>query len=380
MAYLAVINRGYDTAGLYVMDLNLSTTYKTVYIQCNGYASPNLAKSYVSQNSETWTVPGLSCGRRYDVQWQIESKGGSTATGSGSFQTLECPIDHTVGDIYWFTANPNTQIPGQVSLSWASAENATSYELHLWKDGYIPVGSYSTPYTSYIVSNLIQGGSYDAIVWGKRAGEMDGPQSSRSFTMPTFRSPPGQPGAVTLTPSTSTDGVLYVSWGYAFDADDYLVTIYRSNGTYVTDTSTLGNSVTFSGLTIGWTYYVIVVPRNTAGNGSSRTSLNITIPEIKRRPANWQWDSAKSSGGTLNIMASEWNRFLNRIDDFRAYKKLSAGTYSYASMSSTITANQYNQARLAISSMGAVPYAVSAGATINASEFNNIRDYLNTIN
>lgn len=378
MAFLAIINRTQGGATFYVSDLNIDALYDTISISVDGKRSPNLAEAYKSQTSKWWTVSSLNCGQNYTVFWYIKSKGGSEAEGQGSFTVLPCSVDNSVGTIPWASAYPDSQTGGLVTLAWGAATNATGYTIHLWR-GSSSVNSYYSSSTTRDISGLVQGASYTAYIWGTRPGESDGPQNSVSFNMPTFRGPPGQPGAIILQPSTETEGTLNVSWGGAYDADNYLVTIYRSNGTYIDDVSTYYTYTTFRGLVVGWTYYVVVVPRNSAGNGTSRTSSSITMPVIKYRPNNWQWDSVKSSGSVVNVTASEWNRFLNRIDAFRLYKGLSSGSYTYASVGGSITANQYNQARAAISSMGATPYVATAGTQIYASQFNQIRDYLNAI-
>lgn len=378
MAFLATFNTTETSISFYVADLNMTTTYSEIYVSCNGQRSPNLAKSTISQTSERWTLYGLQCGDSYVASWYIRSSGGSEADGSSVVWTADCPVDVSVGPISWFAHYPDMN-GRDVSFSWGDAANATSYFFELYLNGSI-VQRYSVPGKSTSVQNLSYG-NYSAYVRGERFGVNDGPASNLTFSFsPPVDLTPGQPGTVSLSPSTSTPGRLYASWGSASGASDYLVTIYTGAGGYVDSVTVAGTSVTFNGLTEGRSYYVAVVPRNSHGSGPSSTSLTITMPSINVRPSNWQWDNAKTAGSALNITANEWNRFLNRIDAFRAYKGYSAGSYTYASTGSDITANQYNQARSAIATMGAVPPAVSRGATIRASEFNSIRDYLNTIN
>lgn len=378
MAFLAIINRTQGGATFYVTDLNDTVRYRNITIRVDGKTSPNLAKSELSTVSNWWTVSTLSCGTNYSVTWSIESIGGSTSSGSGSFTTLPC--DAPIGNVGFISAGQDSAVDSKLNINYGAATNADYYRIRLIDTSTFGVIRDTTESGRSLTFINVPVGEYIVQVWGEDYSGRSGPSLERVVTMINQRPVPGSPGYVSVEASTETAGRLYASWGSASGASDYLVTVYYSTGGYVTDAVVYGNSATFNGLIEGRTYYVIVVPRNNNGNGPSRTSSNITMPIVKTRPNNWQWDSTKLSGNSLNITASEWNRFLNRIDAFRSYKGLGSGSYTYASVSSTIAANQYNQARLAISSIGAVPYAVSSGSTIYASEFNQIRDYLNTIN
>lgn len=378
MAFLAIINRTQGGATFYVSDLNDTVRYRNVTIRVDGKTSPNLAKSELSQVSNWWTVSTLSCGANYSVTWSIESIGGSTASGSGSFTTLPC--DAPIGDVGYISAGQDSAVDSKLNINYGAATNADYYRIRLIDTSTFGVIRDTTESGRSLTFINVPLGEYIVQVWGEDYSGRSGPSLERVVTMINQRPVPGSPGYVSVEASTETAGRLYVSWGAASGANNYLVTVYYSTGGYVTDMVVYNTSATFDGLIEGRTYYIIVVPRNNNGNGPSRSSSNITLPIVKKRPSNWQWDSTKLSGNALNVTASEWNRFLNKIDAFRSYKGLGSGSYTYASVSSTIAANQYNQARLAISSIGAVPYAVSSGSTIYASEFNQIRDYLNTIN
>lgn len=378
MAFLAIINRTQGGATFYVTDLNDTVRYRNVMIRVDGKTSPNLAKSELSLVSNWWTVSTLSCGTNYSVTWSIESIGGSTSSGSGSFTTLPC--DAPIGSVGYISAGQDTSVDSKLNVNYGAAANADYYRIRLIDTANFGIIRDTTEVGRSLTFINISYGEYIVQVWGEDYSGRSGPTMERGVSMVNQRPTPGGPGYVSVDPSTTTPGRLYASWGSASLATDYLVTVYNSSGGYVDSGVTSSTTMTFSGLIEGRSYYVTVVPRNSNGNGPSSSSSTITMPVINKRPSDWSWDNAKTSGGALNVTANEWNRFLNRIDAFRTYKGYGSGSYTYASMGNTITANQYNQARLAISSMGAVPYAVSAGAAIKASEFNNIRDYLNTIN
>lgn len=283
----------------------------------------------------------------------------------------------------------------QNSIEWMISEltypdyQYSNFRLEVWTENNVLVTSQNwtsntgQPYTLRTISGLQPGRFYIAKAWIRYLQQSQEYVGSTVYStlegtpVPTV---PDSPSSITVTPSSTDEGRLYVAWGSATRATDYLVTLYNGSGGYITDTTTTATSTEFGGLAAGGQYYVKVVPRNSYGNGSSVMSVTVTMPIINVRPENWTWDNPKVAGSNVNVTASEWNRFLNKIDAFRKdYKGLSGGSYTYASQGTRIKAEQYNQARSAISSMGAVPPAVSLGNSLKASEFNSIRDYLNAI-
>lgn len=377
MANLAIVNRSKNGAEFYVSGLNETVRYKNIHISVDGKRSPNLVTSWLSTVSASWTVSTLNCGTAYPVYWFIESSGGSTADGQGSFTTFAC--DTPIGDVGYISAGQDSVTAGNLNVNYGNSLNADYYRVRVIDTATFGIIRDTTETGRSVSFINIPFGQYIVQVWGARNDGSTGPTMERVVDMVNLNPTPGSPGTVSVTASTTDAGRLYVSWGSAYLASDYLVTLRTSAGGYVDSTSVVSTSVSFSGLIEGGSYYVIVVPRNSNGNGTSSSSTTIRMPIVNVRPNNWQWDSIKSSGSTMNITASEWNRFCGRIDEFLYYKKLGYGTYTSAYAGTSITANQYNQARLAISSMGAVPTVATKGERIYASQFNQIRDYLNTI-
>lgn len=380
MAILRVSSVGETSLTAFIDQLNTTTLYKSVYITCNGQTSPNLRHTYTTNSSKTWTATGLRCGASYYVGWNIESSGGSTASGGEWVDTSACPIPKP-SPPSWVSASTSSYTEGSVEITWAASTYATSYAVSIVNAStQRPVTNTTTTSTRVNFVGLTVGTSYIAIVVpSNSAGQVGQGASSGMFTMPLLLPLPSQPGTVSLTPSTVTEGRLSVSWGSSSHADDYLVTIYRNNGTYITDTATWSTSTTFSGLVVGWTYYVTVVPRNSKGNGTSRTSTNITMPAIAVRPDNWAWTSSVVSGYNINMTAQEWNNFTARINAFRGYKKELAYSFTPAVRGQPMAAKQYNEARAAISLLTTVPTSVSIGTTITAAQLNALRDRLNAV-
>lgn len=107
------------------------------------------------------------------------------------------------------------------------------------------------------------------------------------------------------------------------------------------------------------------------------------VTVTRAKPDAFQWDTAKVSGRDVNVTATEWNRLLNKINEFRSYKGLAPyNNFNYASRGQDILATQFNQAVNAINTMSpSTPTSpiVSSGQTMYASHFNRLRDSLNSI-
>ena len=103
------------------------------------------------------------------------------------------------------------------------------------------------------------------------------------------------------------------------------------------------------------------------------------------RPSNWAWESNVASGAAFSMTAAEWNRFIDRIFAFAAYKSLSTAvspsTY-YVEQGTEMLASEVNKVRAlinAISPPTAPPSPVSSGDTITAAFFNDLKNSLNSI-
>ena len=98
------------------------------------------------------------------------------------------------------------------------------------------------------------------------------------------------------------------------------------------------------------------------------------------RPDDWYWESTIASGRTINISASEWNDFCDRINEFRDYDGLSSYSFTRVYRGDPIEASIVNEARSAISAIstsGNVPGRVYSGDPIYADIFLDLRDALN---
>ena len=109
---------------------------------------------------------------------------------------------------------------------------------------------------------------------------------------------------------------------------------------------------------------------------------SVTVSGGAERPADWSWWSSIYSGAPIQITASEYNAFTERINEFRAYCGLSDYSFTRASSGGTIRASMVGQCCDAISDMdppSSPPYAPAAGDAITARFFNRMMNALNSI-
>ena len=109
-----------------------------------------------------------------------------------------------------------------------------------------------------------------------------------------------------------------------------------------------------------------------------------------QRPNDWVWTSPVEQNLQVSYLndnpyyltAEEWNNFTTRINLFRAYKGLSAATFTTAVKGQQMMAAQANEAIDAISAMNpsvAVPSAVTSNSPITAQFINGLANSLNSL-
>ena len=178
-------------------------------------------------------------------------------------------------------------------------------------------------------------------------------------------------------------GTRIVNWylGSAGGSTPTATSYYKSNtGNSLADKASTSGTVTFDGLSPNTTYGVLCeVYYGTTKLASITGQATTAAPS---RPDDFAWTNSKVKGGAFNLTASEWNSFTSRINDFRAYKKLSSYSFDTAHKGNEFTAKMYNQARLAIqgiSGYGTYIPTVSSGYEVSADALNILVSELNAI-
>jgi len=382
MASIGVNSLTYNSATLYVAELNTTTTYKSIYISCNGSTSPNLAKGSISSTSNGWTVYGLSGDSYYSVSSTITSSGGSVAYPSGGFSTPSAPQPPSGISSVSLTPSSSSAV---IYVSWSSASGATGYRAEIYR-GSTFIDSIGTSGTSTQFGGLSEYTEYRVKVYAQNANGNGAPNDYNYATTGDFTPPSvsylGASGLGSLTfswnASDSGSGLrssnryrLYIG-----SRDGSSATLVASGWTNSSSTSWVTDSGG-NGLIANAYYWVGVRAYDNWGNESSLLSYQIQFKIT--RPNNWTWDFAKNSGGTFTLTASEWNNFTARINQFRLYRGYNTYAFSTVVKGNTAFASQLNEAIIGMRAMSSPPAEVSSGAYANASFINGLSNTLNSI-
>ena len=366
------------------LNYRIDANTRSVQIDRYNAISPNIITINHSSSglySHTFTANDFNT----TYNWDIRAYSGSSASGNSSswsniqsYRTGSPPAPSTPS-----SPTLDNRVDGGFKVSWGSVNNADSYTLRI-RRGYDSVTTtYLTTSTNYTVTGLLYGVGYHISV---RANN-DGGSSSYSGENPVTTAP----ATPTITTYDVTNDAFSVQYSdISGNFTEVLVNVYTGSGTWtLRESKTITPPTTtarFTGLTSGTTYTIRAWSRFFVNNTwleSINNSYNIQA--ASSRPENWTWTTAKISGNTFNVTATEWNNFCARINAFRAYK--SPTLYPAVSFTSAVsgqpaTATQINQARTAINAMSpptAVPSAVTSGGNCLPSTINGLSQSLNSI-
>lgn len=172
--------------------------------------------------------------------------------------------------------------------------------------------------------------------------------------------PPIPSFSLTATETTVTFHVTYGE-GYTY----YRLFFRRSDS----PGSMLVDGLSFYDVTEDFTYTVYNLTPGTEYAANVYYSTNTTLPEntplgaqtittpLNVRPSDWSWTTSIVKGATVPkygeslapVTAAEWDLFCSRINTFRAYKGLSAYSFTFVTQGTPMTAVIINQAITAIS-------------------------------
>jgi hypothetical protein len=209
----------------------------------------------------------------------------------------------------------------QVSLTWTSSANATSYNIYR---SLTSGGEGATPYKIGVTTNaftdtgLTNGTTYYYQVTAVNSGG-ESPKSSEVSAKPT--APVSVPAAPTNLTATPSDKQIALAWSASTGATTY--NLYRSlttggEGTTPYKTGITATSYADTGLTDGTTYYYQVTAVNSAGESqkSSEVSATPAAPasyhvnfsnNTTQVPAGYFNDIGKAYGLQSNGLTYGWN-------------------------------------------------------------------------
>jgi hypothetical protein len=207
----------------------------------------------------TATISSLTNGTTYYVWVKPKNANG---TGETSAVASGVPIA-TPSNLTMSAANQ------QITVSWAAAEGANSYEVYYSANAAIPASpSHTGTDLSRTFTGLTNGTMY--YFWVKAVNAIG---ASAASPMASGK-PIANMGVVTLVPG---NGQLTASWAAVAGADQYEVYYSTNNSIPATPAQTVNAPVTtatISSLTNGTMYYVWVKPKN--ANGAGETSAVVS--------------------------------------------------------------------------------------------------------
>ena len=178
---------------------------------------------------------------------------------------------------------------GQVTLSWTSVSNATSYNVYyattsgVTKTSGTKLTSVSSP---YVQTALTAGTTYFYVVTAvNSAGESEASAQASAATAAT-EPVPTVPAAPTGVIATGGTNQVTLSWGSVGTATSYNVYyattsgVTKANGTKITSVT---SPAVLGSLTAGTTYYYIVTAVNSTGEGAA--SVQVAATTLSPAPA-----------------------------------------------------------------------------------------------
>ncbi|MHB8122422.1 MAG: fibronectin type III domain-containing protein [Desulfuromonadaceae bacterium] len=201
---------------------------------------------------------------------------------------------------------------GQVTLSWTSVSNATSYNVYYAATSGVTatngtkLTSVSTP---YIQTGLTAGTTYFYVVTAVNSSGESAASAIASTTTASAPPEPTVPAAPTSVTAAGGTNQVAISWGTVSSATSYNLYysttsgVTKTNGTRITSAT---SPTVQTGLAAGTAYYYIITAVNSTGEGAASnqvaatTLATVPTPTVPARP------SAVSAVGGANQATITW--------------------------------------------------------------------------
>lgn len=331
------------------------------------------------------TVTGLSPSTTYTAKVFGRNETGNGTPSTRTFTTQAIPVPSTPSNFRVTTTYGNG-----FTFAWTASSRVDNYVIEIYhstSDALV----FANRSISSTATTIRTTGSLNYITYyAKLFAQNEGGNSTPVYIYNIRTLDETQPTLNILT--SSGKGQMTVTYS-ASDAHSGM----RAGNTYALAISTAGTS--------GYTHVDYVTTefysflRDGAGNAfqdgvsysmrvtaydasNNNVSQYATVTYETARPVEWNWWTNKTKGALIDIKADEWNSFGTKINQFRAYKKLSLYNFTSVSKDTIITASIVNQARTAIGAMSpsvSVPPVISKSDLLTAYVFNRLRDSLNSI-
>ena len=201
---------------------------------------------------------------------------------------------------------------GQVTLSWASVSNATSYNVYYATTSGVTTASgtkLSSVSAPHVQTGLTAGTTYFYVVTAvNSSGESaaSAQVSAGTASAPPEPTVPAAPASVTATGGTNQ---VALSWGAVSSATSYNVYyattsgVTKANGTKITDVT---SPAVQTGLAAGTAYYYIVTAVNNVGEGAASNQVAATTLAAVPTPTVPAAPTAVTAVGGANQATISW--------------------------------------------------------------------------
>jgi len=201
---------------------------------------------------------------------------------------------------------------GQVTLSWTSVSNATSYNVYFATASGVTTTS-GTKITSvsspYVQTGLTAGTTYYYVVTavnGTGESAASAQASAGTASAPPLPTAPAAPSSVTATGGTNQ---VTLSWGAVNTATSYNVYYATTSGVTKANGTKIANAASpavQTGLTAGTTYYYIITAVNSAGEGAASVQVAATTLAAVPTPTAPAAPTAVTAVGGANQATINW--------------------------------------------------------------------------
>lgn len=249
-----------------------------------------------------------------------------------------------------------------------------------------PDGSYvdqSFTSTTINLTGKTAGTTYTIRVKAVSAGALD--SDYLTFYATTVKVAVSPPTLISYNNQSVNGDWAQISWSKPNYANTYWVYYKRRSDSVWTSTTNWHAysdqvTATFTGLTPGVLYDFGIRGVYDSSNFSEMSTVAFTPWYMK--PYAFSWDNPKTSGGSYNVTANEWNRLINTITQLYRYKGWSLSAYPMTTVSpgNTFYYSYFKQVRDAIGSKQATGIQDRTGVVrVLAAELNTLVSTLNSL-
>lgn len=362
-------NITYNSFRVNVSGSNISKYKYVVYKNSTGAQVENSGVV----TSSYWTVTGTS-GLESSTMYRVvvyawNSIGDETSSSNYCMTDLAPKVEMPSPTI--------TPIIGGFDITWTFKKGASLFRYTLI-DTVTQQYHYgnNTASVEYIkVTGLVKGREYKIFAYFE-----GGPGYSDSDTFgPVWRTtlnyPQVDPPSLSCSPAITS---VTITWSPPIGANELYISLGNATQAQAEITKTVSassRSVTITGLYPNCKYNVYSYYKPLDGY---LQSVTVSTSFTTSQKPTFYWSTTVTSQGAFNITADDWNKMCNTINTWRSIKNLSPYSFTTASRGNKLTADMFNQARIALSSMTSnIPNPAYTGQICYASEFKKFETAIN---